>query len=51
MIYDGTSGASGSYSPFSGSYQEIRYYATGIDENVFNGVFNRFGPFHDIPEI
>ena len=22
-----------------------------IDENVFNGVFNRFGPFHDIPEI
>ena len=34
-IYDGTSGASASYSPFSGSYQEIRYYATGIDENVF----------------
>ena len=22
-----------------------------IDENIFNGVFNRFGPFHDIPEI
>ena len=22
-----------------------------IDENVFHGVFNRFGPFHDIPEI
>ncbi len=22
-----------------------------IDENVFNGVFNRFGPFHEVPEI
>jgi hypothetical protein len=26
---------SSSYSPFSGSYQEIRYYATGISESVF----------------
>ena len=34
-IYDGTSGTSGIYSAFSGSYQEIRYYAAGINENVF----------------
>ena len=34
-IYDGTSGASSSYSPISGSYQEIRYYSTRISESVF----------------
>jgi hypothetical protein len=34
-IYDGTSGFSSSYGPFSGSYQEIRYYANSIDESVF----------------
>ena len=34
-IYDGTGAGSSSYSPFSGSYQEIRYYANGISESIF----------------
>ena len=34
-IYDGTTGVTSSYIPFSGSYQEIRYYASIISESVF----------------
>jgi hypothetical protein len=34
-IYDGTGSLFGSYIPFSGSYQEIRYYTVPINENVF----------------
>ena len=34
-IYDGTGSFVGSYVPFSGSYQEIRYYNTVITPNVF----------------
>ena len=33
------------------SMRTIKKIFMEIDENVFNGVFNRFGPFHDIPEI
>ena len=35
-IYDGTGSLLNSYSPFSGSYQEIRYYTTPITEDVFS---------------
>jgi len=34
-IYDGTGSLAGSYEPFSGSYQEIRYYTTVISSSVF----------------
>ena len=33
------------------SMRTIKKIFMEIDENVFNGVFDRFGPFHDIPEI
>ena len=33
------------------SMRTIKKIFMEIDENVFNGVFNRFGPFHGIPEI
>ena len=33
------------------SMRTIKNIFMEIDENVFNGVLNRFGPFHDIPEI
>jgi hypothetical protein len=35
-IYDGTGSLAGSYTAFSGSYQEIRYYTTAITEDVFS---------------
>jgi len=34
-IYDGTGSLAGLYEPFSGSYQEIRYYTTVIHPDVF----------------
>jgi len=34
-IYDDTGAISGLFTPFSGSYQEIRYYAVSISESVF----------------
>ena len=34
-IYDGTGSLSGLYVPFSGSYQEIRYYTSVISSSVF----------------
>jgi hypothetical protein len=34
-VYDGTGSLAGSYEPFSGSYQEIRYYTTIISSSVF----------------
>jgi hypothetical protein len=34
-IYDGTGSLSGLYTPFSGSYQEIRYYNSVISSSVF----------------
>ena len=34
-IYDGTGGVVGTYQPFTGSYQEIRYYTVPISESVF----------------
>ncbi len=33
------------------SMKTIKKIFMEIDENIFNGVFDRFGPFHDIPEI
>ena len=33
------------------SMRTIKNIFMEIDENVFNGVLNRFGPFHDIPEV
>ena len=34
-IYDGTGSLFGTYTPFIGSYQEIRYYTVPISESVF----------------
>ena len=34
-IYNGTGGVVGTYQPFTGSYQEIRYYTVPISESVF----------------
>jgi hypothetical protein len=34
-IYDASGSIIGSYTPFSGSYQEIRYYSSIISEDVF----------------
>ena len=34
-IYDGTGSFIGNYAPFSGSYQEIRYYNSIINPNIF----------------
>jgi len=34
-IYDQTGAVSSTYAPFTGSYQEIRYYAVAISESVF----------------
>ncbi len=33
------------------SMRTIKKIFMEIDENIFNGVFNRFGPFHDVPGI
>ena len=33
------------------SMRTIKNIFMEIDENIFNGVFDRFGPFHDVPEI
>ena len=34
-VYDQTGAVASTYSPFTGSYQEIRYYANAISESVF----------------
>jgi hypothetical protein len=35
-IYDGTGALAGTYSPFSGSYQEIRYYSNVVNNEAFD---------------
>jgi len=35
-IYDGTGALAGTYSPFSGSYQEIRYYSNVVSNEAFD---------------